>query len=174
MLFSKKGSSLLEFVLVGVPSLFLTISVFEVSMSMWQYHSLAEAAAVGARYAVNHGSDCSQNGNSCTTTARQVASVIENAAVGFDPTKVNVTFTPESGSAIGPYLLNDCVAGDAQAANCANNFPPSGSAGMPPNTITINLTLTIANPFVMFWPGASRVVAHNFTLGAVSTQEILF
>jgi Flp pilus assembly protein TadG len=171
----RKGSAMLEFVLLGVPSLFLTLSVFEVSLTMWQYHTLAEAAATGARYAVTHGSDCSQNGNSCATTAAQVATVIKTAVVGLDPAKVNVTLTPQTGSAIGPYTVSNCSAGNAQATGCTNNFPPTGATGAPPNTITVNLTYTAANPFAMFWPGAGKgTVQKAVTIGAISTQEIMF
>lgn len=166
---------MLEFVFLGVPSLFLTLSVFEVSLTMWQYHTLAEAAATGARYAVTHGSDCSQNGNSCTATAEQVATVIKNSVVGLDPTKVNVTFTPQTGSAIGPYTLSNCSAGNAQATGCTGNFPPSGAAGAPPNTVTVNLTYTANNPVAMFWPGGGKgLLVGGLTLGAISTQEIMF
>jgi hypothetical protein len=165
---------MLEYVLYGIPALFLTLSVFQGSVTMWQYHTLAEAAATGARYAVTHGSDCSQNGNTCTTTAKQVAAVIQSAAVGLDSTKVNLTLTPQSGTAIGPYFLSDCVAGNSNASGCTGNFPPSGTNGAPPNTITVKMTYLANNPFVMFWPGAGSMMQKGVTLGAVSTQEIMF
>jgi len=171
----RKGSTMLEFVLFGVPTLFLTLSVFQASLTMWQYHTLAEAAATGARYAATHGSDCSQNGNTCTTTGKQVAAVIENAALGMDPTKVNVTMTPQTGSAIGPYTLSNCVAGNAQATGCTGNFPPSGSSGAPPNTITVKVTYAANNPFATFWPGVGTgMLQRSVTVGAASTQEIMF
>ncbi len=168
----RRGSAMVEFALLGVPTLFLTVSVFEISMTMWQYHTLAEAAAQGARYAATHGSDCSQNGNTCTTTAKQVASVIANSAVGVDPTKVTVTLTPQTGSAIGPYTLSDCETADANAPNCTNNFPPTSLA--PPSTITVRMTYAVSNPFVLFWPGAGKVADKGMTLGAISTEELLF
>jgi Flp pilus assembly protein TadG len=165
---------MLEFVLLGVPSLFLTLSVFEASLTMWEYHTLAEAAATGARYAVTHGSDCASP-NSCAATAAQVATVIKTAVVGLDPAKVNVTLTPQTGSAIGPYTVSNCSAGNAQATGCTGNFPPTGAAGAPPNTITVNLTYTAANPFAMFWPGAGKgMMEKAVTIGAISTQEIMF
>jgi Flp pilus assembly protein TadG len=167
----RRGTSLLEFAFVGVPTVFLSLSVFEGSLTMWQYHTLTEAAAIGARYAVTHGSDCSANGNSCTTTGKQVATAIQSAAVGLNPANVTVTLTPQSGTVIGPYALSHCVAGDSQATNCTANFP-NGLA--PPNTISVKLTYAINNPIVMLWPGANKVSETGITLGAVSTQEILF
>jgi len=168
---ARKGSSLIEFVLFGIPTIFMSLSIFEGSLTMWQYHTLSEAAAVGARYAVTHGSDCSQGGNTCTSTGKQVATVIQAAAVGLDPTKVNVTLTPQTGTVVGPYHLSDCIAGNAQASNCTANFP---NGLTPPNTITVTLTYTVSNPIVMMWPGAGKVTETGATLGAVSTQEVLF
>jgi Flp pilus assembly protein TadG len=167
----RRGTSLLEFVFLGVPTIFLSLSVFEGSLTMWEYHTLSEAAAVGARYAVTHGSDCSQNGNSCTSTGIQVAAAIKAAAVGLDPTKVNVTMTPQTGTVVGPYHLSDCALGNAQAANCTANFP-NGLA--PPSTVTVTLTYTVHNPIVMLWPGARTVSSLGATLAAVSTQEVVF
>jgi Flp pilus assembly protein TadG len=167
----RKGNSLIEFVLFGIPTIFMSLSVFEGSLTMWEYHTLTEAAAIGARYVVTHGSDCSQGGNSCTRTGSQVAGVIQSAAVGLDPTKVNVTLTPQTGTVIGPYVLSDCVAGNVHATNCTANFP-NGLA--PPSTITVTLTYTVHNPIVMLWPGARGVTNTGATLGAVSSQEVVF
>ena len=34
------GQSLVEFTLVGIPLIFVLISVFEISRGMWMYHTL--------------------------------------------------------------------------------------------------------------------------------------
>ena len=74
---------MLEFTLVGIPSLFLLISIFEISRGMWTYHTLTRAVNVGVRYASLHGQGCSSNGYSCGITVRDVAGKIAAAAPGL-------------------------------------------------------------------------------------------
>jgi len=70
------GQSLVEFTLVGIPLIFVLVSVFEVSRGMWIYHTLAHAVRDGVRYASVHGYNCTNNNNTCTVTMNQVAAVI--------------------------------------------------------------------------------------------------
>jgi Flp pilus assembly protein TadG len=37
---TRRGSSILEFVLVGIPIIFVLISLFEISRGMWTYHTM--------------------------------------------------------------------------------------------------------------------------------------
>src|ERR1051325_6804549 len=93
------GSSFLEFVLVGVPVIFVLFSTFEMARGMWSYHSLAYAVREGTRYAIVHGSDCASSPNSCTVTIANIASVIKKAGVGLDGSALSLTFTPNTGGA---------------------------------------------------------------------------
>ncbi len=88
------GQALAEFTFVGIPIIFILISVFEVSRGMWMYHTLAYAVKNGTRYASVHGINCvgtSFNANSCavsmgpSTTTGTVASVIAWAAGTLGP-----------------------------------------------------------------------------------------
>ena len=100
------GQTLVEFTFVGIPIIFILISIFEVSRGMWIYHTLAYAAKVGARYASVHGINCIgntvntslQNPNNCAVNlgpasapsagaAPSIAYMIRQAAVGLDPDK---------------------------------------------------------------------------------------
>ena len=156
---------LLEFVLTGIPALFLTLSVFEVSMTMWEYHTMAESVQIAARYCVTHGESCSQNGNSCSITVANIVTTIEGAGVALDPSKLNV-------SLIG---ANNTVTCDP-LNSCASNSTvfPEGTDGAVGNNIQVTATYPVKNPFVMFWPGAANVAASDITLGANSTQRIMF
>ena len=63
------GQSLVEFTFVGIPIIFILISVFEVSRGMWIYQTLAHSVKNGTRYASVHGINCvstSFNSNNCT------------------------------------------------------------------------------------------------------------
>lgn len=156
---------MLEFALLGVVVIFLTMSVFEGSLMMWQYHTLAEAVQVGARYISAHGVDCTENGNSCTITVGNVASYIAQQAVGLNPAVLNVTLTSASGS-VPCDPLNSCN-------TSTTVFPPSSDNAVGSN-VKVTATYTMNNPIVMFWPGVSTKSIGSLTLGATSTQRIMF
>src|SRR4051794_10732915 len=95
------GQTLVEFTFVGIPMIFVLISVFEISRGMWLYHTLAYSVKVGVRYASVHGINCVNNvsnPNSCTVnlgpsdTVGTIANVIRQAAVGLDPKKTTLVF----------------------------------------------------------------------------------
>src|SRR4051812_12070981 len=100
----RRGQSLIEFTFVGIPIMFVLISVFEVSRGMWIYHTLAHAVREGVRYASVHGYNCTQNGNTCAvnmgpvsntctgSSDAPIAEVIRCAAVGLDPANTNIQF----------------------------------------------------------------------------------
>ena len=48
---SAKGSTLLEFTLVGIPVIFVLISTIEMARGMWMYHTLCHAVKEAARFA---------------------------------------------------------------------------------------------------------------------------
>ena len=98
---NRLGQSLVEFTFVGIPLIFVLISIFEVSRGMWMYHTLAYSVKVGVRFASVHGINCvktADNPNDCVvnmgpaTTPGTIAYVIRQAAVGLDPTKTTITF----------------------------------------------------------------------------------
>ena len=74
---------MIEFVLVGIPIIFILISVFELARGMWLYHTAAYALREGARYAIVRGNNCNLYPNNCAVTVAQVASRIRDSAVGF-------------------------------------------------------------------------------------------
>ena len=67
----ERGSSMVEFTLVGFPLIFILISIFEMARGMWNYHTLEEAVEVGTRYEAVRGADlqaqsaCASNEDSC-------------------------------------------------------------------------------------------------------------
>src|ERR1700693_1857783 len=90
---SRAGSSLVEFTILGIPMMFITISVVAISIDMWQFQSLAYATEMTARYVSVHGATCAQGGNTCTITAGNVAAFFAANAIALDPGPVNVTLT---------------------------------------------------------------------------------
>ena len=55
---------MLEFVLVGIPLIFVILSIFEIARGMWTYQTLAFAVREGTRYAIMHGKGCASP-NTC-------------------------------------------------------------------------------------------------------------
>jgi Flp pilus assembly protein TadG len=105
----QRGSAVIEFTLVGIPMIFVLISVFEISRGMWNYHTLAYAVKEGTRYAIVHGSDCSSDPqNTCGVTLGQVAQRIQDAGIGLDPSQLQLTFTSSGSSTT--CTLNACIA----------------------------------------------------------------
>ena len=142
--YQRGGSTLIEFVLVGVPIIFVMFSTAEVARAMWLYHTLAYAIREGTRYAIVHGSGCSTAPNSCAATIGTIASRIQTVGVGLDQNKLNLTFTPNTGSA------STCT-----LANCVTNatvWPPS-SANSPGMNLTISATYPFASVISIFWTG---------------------
>jgi Flp pilus assembly protein TadG len=161
----QRGSATLEAGLLGVAIIFLMLSAFEGSIIMWQYHTMAEAVQVSARYAAAHGLGCTQNGNTCSITVGQIASYIQSTGVGLDPAKLNVTLV-STNSTVTCSPLNTCTSNGTV-------FPPSGD-NSPGADVKVTATYLMSNPLVMFSPGAGASKIGKVTLGATSTQRILF
>ena len=143
----QRGSAMIEFTLVGIPMIFLLISIFEMSRAMWNYHTLAFAIREGTRYAVVHGSGCSTDPrNSCQATVAQVAQRIQDAGIGLDASELTLTFT-SSGNTI-KCTLNTCLGTATSWPEAPKNTP--GSA------IAINGSLPFQSALAMFWPGAGK------------------
>ena len=167
--FSKRsgrgGFALIEFTLIGVPLVFLTISIIEVSIAMWQFHSLMYANETTARYAAMHGYGCTQNGNSCTVTVGTLTHMIASQAPSLDTSKLNVTLYSASG--------NTPCAPITTCFNSTSQFPGSADNAVG-NDVKFVASYPIGNPMPMLWPGNGRVDSGTFTLGATTRQRIVF
>ncbi len=160
----RSGQSLIEFTLMGIPMVFVTISVVYVSIGMWQFHSLAYASEMTARYVSVHGATCAANGNTCTITVGNVATFFSTQAMALDTSKVIVKMKDNSGTTTcNP--LNTC--------NTTSTQFPAASSNAVGSDITITATYGVKSPLAMFWP-PDIDWAHDYTVGAQSKQRILF
>jgi Flp pilus assembly protein TadG len=160
----RSGQSLVEFTLMGIPMVFVTISVVYMSIGMWQFYSLAYASDMTARYVSVHGATCAQNGNTCTITVGNVATFFASQAMSLDTSKVIVKLTDGSGTTTCSPL-NGCTSTSTQF--------PSASYNSVGSDITITATYGVKSPLAMFWP-PDVDWAHDYTLGAKSRQRIMF
>lgn len=159
----RRGATLVEFTLLGIPALFLCLSIVMTSIDMWQFFMLNYAVSETARYASMHGASCSVSPNSCTIKQSDVATYFENAAFALTPASTTLKLTDPSGT-------TTCV---ATSCSTTSQFPAAGSNAVG-SSITISATYTLINPIFMYWPGAGSVAAHNVTVSSSSSQEILF
>ena len=162
---NRRGFALVEFTIIAVPMIFLTISIIEAALAMWQYHSMAYAVDVATRMAVTHGRSCSQNGNSCTITLGTLTSYLASQATALDTSKLNATlYTHAATTTCSP--ITNCTTSTAQFPNTTDNAVNFD--------VKIVVTYPIANPMPLFWPGSQASPGSTFTLSATSRQRILF
>src|SRR5438067_1963065 len=90
----RAGNTLIEFTLLGIPLMFITISIVAVSIDMWEFHNLAYASEATSRYITLHGATCSAttatSTNSCTITVGTVASYFKSQALALNADQVTV------------------------------------------------------------------------------------
>src|SRR5712691_796245 len=98
----RRGQAMLEFTFVGIPIMFVLISIFEISRGMWVYHTLANSVKAGVRYAVVHGQNCGQNGNTCQVHISDIAQKIRDAGVGLDTGDGKTKLTFKAGGSGNP------------------------------------------------------------------------
>ena len=166
----RRGSTLIEFTLTGIPIMFLCITIVECSIAMCEYESMMNAVSIAARYAANHGATCSattNNGtNNCTIEIENIANVIASTAWIINTSSMTVTFTDNSGATT--CTLSTCQTNTAI-------FPSSTSgANAVGNPITIQVTHRLTNPLPMYWPPHALADDAGYTLGATSVQVIQF
>ena len=169
----QRGSTLLEFTLVGVPLIFLLISTVEIGRAMWIYQTLAHAVRQATRFTVVKGQNCATAPNSCTVTVARIAQEIQKAGIGLDPAAfTNVTFTAYSGRTITHATLQDCLSDTTTWPTSVGTSDPGAAAGA-------DLEISVVYPFrtgmSMFWPGAGRASSPGtFYFPASSRESIQF
>jgi Flp pilus assembly protein TadG len=164
----ERGSNIVEFTLAGIPVIFLIYSTIQLSIAMWNYHTLAYAVNEGAHYAAVRGQGCSTGGNSCGATVGTLAHQIASAAVGIPSDQVNVTLTTASGQAQSCSPLSSCFSN-------ATAWPPAtNNDNLPGKGVTVSARYLFPSALAMFWPGAGASKFGVIALPATSTQQILF
>ncbi len=155
--YGRRGNTIVEFTLVGIPIIFAIISIFEMSRGMWLYHTIATSLREGVRFAVVHGNNCNLPPNNCAVRVRDVAGRIQQYAVGMPPGQIrNVTFRSDSRT-LGTYAsLQDCLADNtyfpAAAPGAAED--PGGARLM--SYVEISAVFPFQSAIAMFWPGTGR------------------
>jgi TadE-like protein len=162
----RRGNSVVEFTLIGIPLIFVLISTFELARGMWLYHTVAYAVKSGSRYASVHGLNCANLPNTCSVTVGQIAQVIRSDGTGLDPASLNLTFTDNTGATVS-CSLTACILNTAR-------WPPA-YANTPGMNVSISASYAFRSALCMFWPGSSSL-GHVpvVNLPASSTEKIKF
>jgi hypothetical protein len=162
---SRKGNAALEFVMTGVPLIFMIISVVEISRGMWVYDTLVHAVESTTRDMAVRGYDCSTYVASCPQTIGGYAQLFNKWAIGLDPSQVSVTFESVSHT-VACSPLNSCYSN-------STSWPPTGD-----NARNLDIWVIATMPFNsalgMYTFGSAPVLFSKFTFSAKSHQQILF
>jgi Flp pilus assembly protein TadG len=167
----QKGNSLLEFTLVGIPLIFVWISIVQMAIGMWHYHSLQYAVKMAGAYASVHGASCSRPGNSCAIQIKDAAAVLQRSSPGA-AASTSVTFRtymPDHATAsptVVTCTLSDCLTN-------MTPWPPTGW-GEPGYEIDIKAVYTYSSGLAMFIPGSGSVRFGVYNLSASTRQPIVF
>lgn len=167
----RRGASLIEFTLVGIPAILICTCVLTCAIDMWQYYTLSYAVDQTARYAALHGNTCSMGSNSCTISRADVATYFQNQAIALAADSTTMVLNDGSG-AVTCNPVSSCPSSSSRFPAVGSNSPATTST--PANTVTIQATYALINPIFMFWPGAHSVSATRFTVGAISKQPVIF
>jgi len=160
-----RGSTVLEFALVGVPMMMAFISIVEMGRTMWTYQTLAYASKEVNRYVAVHGTHCGTGTNNCKLTVANVATAAETYAIGLDPGTLDVTLT-------SPSTTYTCSPVSSCTSN-SNAWPPSADSTVG-TVIQVRLQYQFASALAMMWPGAKAANYGSYSLGAYSKQRVLF
>ena len=164
----QRGSAMVEFAIAGIAGLTLLMATIQLSLVMWNYHTLAHAVHETNRYIASHGRSCTTGGNNCAITVGDVATKLKYYAVGVPADSVTVTLTSHNGVVHSCLTLNSCIGNSTQ-------WPPiSGLDNNPGNFTTVTARLTLHPAIIALWYGTSGTSIQSVTLPATSRIPIVF
>jgi Flp pilus assembly protein TadG len=160
----RSGQAMVEFAFTSIFLIFILMSLYSMSVGMWQYHTLAEAVNVTARTAAVHGAGCV--GKSCATTVDQIARTLKARALGIPVGQINATLT-SSASTVTCNPLSTCVGNSAAWPTLAGNTALT-------TNISVTATVQFTDPVSVWVPGHGTQRIAPVTFGANSTQPVIF
>jgi Flp pilus assembly protein TadG len=177
------GAAIIEMTFVGIPLMFVLISIFEMSRGMWVYHTLSYAVKEGTRFAIVHGQNCVYNPpsvlNNCAASISQIAGVIQSAGVGLDTSSTGTSLTfyapAKAAGSINNTGGTTCYFTGASACSSQiANWPPFPSNQAQSGTIQIDINVPFHSALAMFWPGWKPMSFAQINLGASSSDRMQF
>ena len=172
----RRGNALIEFTLVGLPLLFILISIFECARGMWLYTTLQHATKDTVRFAIVHGANCGVNGNSCQTSVSQVVTQFNRQAPMFDASRVQMELRSgcRSQRKFDQDSCRSVLTGTLQSM-LANGtvWPDEADPGV--DSIEIYARVPFDSVISLFWPTSGTVGRFGqFNLQAISRETVQF
>lgn len=126
------GSAMVEMAISMVLLLTILFGLIEMCFALYTYHYISDAAREGTRYAIVRGSSCQVSGVSCTVTAAQIQSYVQD--LGFPGINSSAT------------TVTTAWSGYPAGSACS----PSASCNNPGNMVqvTVNYQFPLAIPFI--------------------------
>ncbi len=189
---AQRGATTIEMTLVGIPLMFLMVSVFEMSRGMWMYNTAATAVREGVRFASVHGVNCVKVTpgipNECDVTANDIVQVIRNGAgnnlthsLTYGPTGAGSAGLPQGSTSETTTLVTfksvsgsfTCKLDGKSTGNCASRWPPDNDNAVG-QIIQISIQVPFSSALSMFWPGSRPVQFATVNLWASSSDTVQF
>jgi Flp pilus assembly protein TadG len=155
----RRGNAVVEFTVVGIPMLFLWVSVMEMSRAMWQYHTIQYACKMTAAFASVHGATCASP-NSCLKNMSDVVATFKTYAIGVPMDKVALKLTSQS-SSVSCSQVSTC----SSNASWSTTWPPTSDNAVG-NAIQVRADYTFYTALAMFWPGAGKPWSFGSSIGS--------
>ena len=161
------GSAMLEFTMTGIPLMFIWISTVQMSLGMWNYHTMQYAIKQTGAYVATHGSSSGYcKANSCKVS--DAAAIMAQYAVGIPASAINMTFTPVSSTDhTTTYTATSCT-----LDNCKTNTTafPNGYT-----EFEIKAEYQFKNALGMIAPGPGGVIQFkNPWFPAYTHQQVMY
>ena len=170
---SRKASSMLEFTFVGIPLMFILISIFEISRGMWMFNTLAHSVKEGVRMAVVHGNNCVIEPNACSVTTGQICQEMRSQGPGLDPARViDVTFITETRT-ITKADLSACLTG-TETFPVSATIPPTDVGGAIGRPVEIRAKYRFDSALAFFWTGSRGFVFGRIYLPAIARERVRY
>lgn len=176
----RRGNTIVEFTLVGIPIIFVLISIFEISRGMWTYETLAHAVKEGARMAIVRGRECANlpSPANCTATIGEVAEHIRRTAVGLSPDELEVTLTALAPNVAGPIVVTTVTCSPLRAclsrtALPADQWPPQSANRPKLHSVRVEGVIPFRSAIAMFWPGAGPGMTFGRVRLPAMSQEVI-
>jgi hypothetical protein len=164
----QQGSGMIEFAIAGAAAITLIISIVQLGLAMWNYHTLAYAVHETNRYIASHGRSCSSGGNNCTITVANIAGKLRSYAVGVPGNRMTMTLTSQSGVVHTCNPVSSCSSDSTQ-------WPPVAHLDNNPGNYTkISAKTTVHVAILAIWFGRTGKTASSLTLPATSNIPIVF
>jgi hypothetical protein len=163
--FSKatSGNSVLEFTLSSIPLIFIILSSLQMSVAMWNYHTLNETVNITTRVVALRGADCASAG--CSMTVGGITTMVANKGIGLVPASLNVSLTDATGS-ITCHPVTTCE-------SSTTVFPRSGGNSVG-QVVAISASYPFNSAIAMFVPGVGAQTFDSLTFTAISQQVIYY